>query len=106
MSSSITVGVDDVLPAVDDVDGLQALGVQPAEVEHEQLLDLGRRQPGLRRRRHAVGHEVDGLVDVVDDPRRDGVEAVGLAADDHGGDHEHGDRGDGGEHPRDRLHAD
>ena len=78
--------------------------MQPAEVEHEQLLDLGRRQAGLGRRRHAVGDELDGLVDAVDDPRGDGVEPVGLTADDDGGDDEHDDGGHGGEHPRDRLH--
>ena len=42
------------------------------------------------RRRHVIGDELDGLVEAVHDTRRDGVEPVGLAADDDGGDHEHG----------------
>ena len=71
----------DVLAAVDDVRRLQALGVQPAQVEREQLLELAGREPGLRRLGDPVGHELDGLVDVVDDAWGDGVEAAGLAAD-------------------------
>ena len=97
--------VVDVLAAVGDVRRLEALGVEPAQVQRQQLLDLGRRQAGLGRRRHVVADVVDGVVEVVHDPRGDGVEAVGLTPDDHGGDGEHGDHGGDGEHPGDRLHG-
>ena len=94
----------DVLAAVDDVGRLQALGVEPAHVGGEQLLELRRCQARLGLGRHVLGDELDGLVDHVDRPRGDGVETVRLAADDDGGENEHGNGGEGGEGPRDRLH--
>jgi hypothetical protein len=73
-------------------------------VEHEQLLQLGGRQPRLGRRRKTVGDEVDRLVEPIHDPGGDGVEAMGFPADDNGGDHEDGDRREHGEDDRDGLH--
>ncbi len=81
----------DRLRLVDHVVGLQTLVVQPLHVEDEQLLDLLGRQAGLALGGQAVADEVDGLVELVHRPWRDGVEPMGLAAD--------GDRRDG-EHRR------
>ena len=82
----------DRLHLVDRSVGLQPLGVQPAEVDHQQLLDLGRGEARLALGRQPVGHEVDRLVELVDGARCDGVEAVRLTADRAGRDRERGDR--------------
>ena len=69
----------------------------------------GGRSAAARPRRGSAGpgspaargrRRIDGLVEAVHDTRRDGVQAVGLAADHDGGDHEHDDRRDDREHPR------
>ena len=103
-SSVMTTGSVIDCGVVDDAVGLQPLLVQPAHVEHEQLLDLLGREPGLALLGEAVAHEVDRLVELVHDPRRHGVEAMGLTPDGDRRDHEHAERRDHCEHDRDAVH--
>ena len=69
-------GLLDVLPTVDDVGRLQALGMEPLHVEPQQLLEVVGREAGLRLRGQVLGDELDDLVDHVHRTRRHGIEAV------------------------------
>ena len=57
--------VVDVLTSIDHVGRLQALGMQPAHVERQQLLELVGRQACLCLGRQVLGHELQHLVDQV-----------------------------------------
>ena len=94
----------DVLAPIDDIRGLQALGVQPTHVERQQLLELVGRQPRLRLGRQVLGDELDRLVDDVHRARRDRIEPACLAADDDSSDHERAQRGEHDEDERDGGH--
>ena len=95
----------DRLRPIDDAVGLQPLGVQPAHVEQQQLLDLLRRESSLALRWKTVAHEVDRLVELVHRTRGNGVETMGFAAHDGSSDRKHEQRRHHCEHDRDAIHG-
>ncbi len=79
--------------------------MQPAHVEIRSCATSAGVRPGLALLGETVADEVDGLVELVDHPRSDGVEAMSLAADCRSRDREHPARGDHSEDKSDAVHA-
>ena len=84
----------DALPGVDDIGRQQTLRMEPVHVRHEEILQFGRREPGLRIDRKVVGHERHGLLELVHGAWGHGVETTGLTTHGDRRDHEDGDRCD------------